>query len=193
MAKYKYIRVSTSGQNIDRQVEENVELVSDKCSGTIPFSEREGGNKLLDILVSGDELIVQSVDRLGRDKMDMLMVLDELRSRGVDVFVQNLGLHSFVEGKYNSVFDIITTLLSSLSEYEKEQINERTRQGIEVAKAQGKYRGRKKGTTISRDRFLESNKDLVRAVKKHPKLSLRELSALTGVSHMKVKKVREML
>lgn len=193
MTKYKYIRISTSSQNLSRQEEKGVVLVKDVCSGTIPFKERDGGKELLSKIKEGDELIVQSTCRLGRDKMDMLLVLEELKKRQVNIFIQNLGLNSFADGKFNPIFDIVTTLLSSLSSYEKEQIKERTTQGIAIAKLQGKYKGRKKGAVLSREQFFERNKEIIKAVKKHPSLSLRELAQMTNVSHSKIRKIREML
>lgn len=194
MKKYKYLRISSKTQNPSRQIDDNYELFMDICSGLVPFIDREKGAELLKTLEAGDTLIIESICRLGRHKMDMLYVLDELKKKQINVRVENLGIESILpNGKYNSVFDIITTLLSSISAYEKEQIAERTRQGIEIGKLEGKYKGRKKGSILNRTEFLERNKKSVQIISKHPNLSLRELSKLTGVSYGKVRKIKQLI
>lgn len=191
--KYKYIRTSTSKQNIGRQLEEGLVLIIDKVSGTVNFKEREGGKKLFQLLKEGDEVHISSIDRIGRDKMDMLNTLDEWKKMKVNVVVQNLGLSSIVDEKPNPIFDIVTSLLSSLAEYERNQIKERVQQGIALAKFKNKYKGRKLGSVIPRKEYLVKNQHLVKAIKKYPLLSLREIGKLTGVSHNKVRKVKGML
>lgn len=195
MRKFKYARVSSSTrQNTARQIDKDFEMYIDKCSGTIPFLQRPEASKLFNSLSYGDFIEIESVDRIGRDKMDMLSTLESFKELGVNVKIKNLGIESFPEeGKYNPIFDIVTSLLSALSTYEYEQIKERTEQGITIAKAQGKYKGRKKGTILSRDVFIERNKKSFLIIKKHPNLSLRELSALCEISHMKVKKLKDLL
>lgn len=194
MKKYKYLRISSKTQNLSRQIEDDVILFADICSGTVPFSEREKGSELLKVLEEGDELRISSIDRLGRNKMDMLNILDELKQKQVNVRVENLGIESILpNGKYNSVFDIITTLLSSISAYEKAQITERTKQGIEIAKLEGKYKGRAKGSVLNRTEFLNRNKKSVQIISKHPNLSLRELAKLTNISYGKVRKIKQLI
>lgn len=197
MRRFKYIRVSSGKtQNVARQLDNSCEMFIDKISGTIPFHERPQASKLLDALSEGDTLEIESVDRIGRTKIDMLNVLEELKNRKVIVYIKNLGIQSFLEsGKYNFVFDIISTLLSSLAEGELIMQKERVEQGVAIAKALGKYKGRRPNSSYTRSQYLERNAESVKIIKKHSGLglSLRELAKLTGVSHVKVKKIKEML
>lgn len=197
MRRYKYIRVSSEKtQNVARQIDENFEMYIDKCSGTIPFHERPEASKLMANLSERDYLEIESVDRIGRSKIDMINVLEELKNRNVVVHIKNLGIKSFLDsGKYNFVFDLISTLLSSLAESELVIQRERVSQGVAIAKAMGKYKGRKRNSSYTRSQYLERNANAVKIIKKHSGLglSLRELAKLTGVSHVKVKKIKEML
>ena len=195
MAEYNYIRVSTCSQNIARQVDGKYELFIDKVSGSVPFSKREKGAELLRILQPFDVLHISSIDRLGRDMIDILFVIKLLTDRKVNIRVANLSLDSLIKetGKENPVFKLIIAVLSVIAEQERKTILERQKQGIVIAKSQGKYRGRKRGTTYSRSVYLERNKEAVKVIKKHESLSLRALAKLTDLSVGKVSKIKSML
>ena len=78
--KVLYIRTSTIEQNSERQKQnkdETCKIIEDKCSGAIPFFEREGGKKILELTEKGviDEIIVHEIDRLGRNLLDILKTI----------------------------------------------------------------------------------------------------------------------
>lgn len=194
MKRYKYIRSSHSSQNNTYQKDVNFQMYIDVCSGTVPFIKREKGNQLMKVLKPHDYLAVESLDRLGRDSLDCLNILSILKERKVNVELLNLGLSSLLEnGKPNPAFEIVSSVLSVISEQTRNNILEAQKKGIKIAQAQNKYKGRKRGSVVPRSSYLEKNIESVKTIKKHPSLSLRELAKLTGVSHVKVKKIKAML
>lgn len=194
MKQYKYIRSSHHTQNNAYQKDDRFEMYIDVCSGIIPFANRKGGSELLQILQPNDYLAVESLDRLGRDSLDCLNTLSVLKERKVNVELLNLGLSSLLEnGRPNPAFEIVSSVLSVISEQTRNNILEAQKRGVAVARAQNKYKGRKVGSIIPRSIYLERNAETVKIIKKHPSLSLRELAKLSGVSHVKVKKIKAML
>ena len=194
MAKYKYIRSSTKTQNNQYQKNEEFVMFIDVVSGTVPFKERENGSKLLGIVKSGDTIQVENLDRCGRDALDVLTTLKFLKDKKVNVEIKNLGVCSLLEnGNSNPAFEIISNVLSIIHQQMRENLLEAQKKGVAVAKAKNLYKGRKKGTLIPRDKYLAQNKKSVSIIRKHPELSLRKLSTLCDISHLKVKKIKEML
>lgn len=195
MTKYKYIRSSHKTQNNQYQKSDEFVMFIDISSGTVPFANRISGSKLLDIVKEGDTVQVENLDRCGRDALDVLTTLKFFKEKQVNVEIKNLGVCSLLEnGKSNPAFEIISNVLSIINQQMRENLLEAQRKGIAVAKAKGDvYRGRLKGTVIPRDKYLAQNKKSVSIIRKHPELSLRKLSTLCNISHLKVKKIREML
>lgn len=197
--EYKYIRVSSKSQNVARQLDENYIQFIDVCSGTIPFLQRPNASELFDLLNEYDVLAVDSVDRLGRNKMDIINTLDQLKQKKVIVQIEDLGIASFTrlkesdEWKFNYVFDIITSLLSSMAEYSRVQIKDRTAQGIAIAKIEGKYEDRITRKPISDEKFKELNKMHFKKAKANIKMSSRDLGNLLKVSKNKALKIKKMI
>lgn len=193
--KAKYIRVSTTEQNIARQLDEDVKMYIDKVSGKLPFKERPSGIELLkDVekgLISGIEF--NAVERIGRNASDSLTIIDFLEKKKIQVHIKNLGISLFLEnGKKNPMFSVAVAVLSSLAQTEKENMEERQREGIEIAKIKGIYKGRKAGAVQTNEQLLERHADIVKHLK-IAKNSLREISLLTGKSVNTIQKVRKTL
>lgn len=139
--KVGYVRCSTSEQNDARQLkmmeEQNVEKVFvDKASGK--NIERLDFKAMMAFVRTGDTVIVESISRIARNTRDLLTIISNLTEKGVE----------FVSLKEN--IDTTTpygrfmlTVFGALAELERESILERQREGIEIAKAEGKYKGRK--------------------------------------------------
>lgn len=142
MSTYIYARVSTSSQNIDQQVallttKYNCDfIVSEIFTGST--LERPKFSKLVDQLTEGDTLIVKSIDRLGRQSLDIQQLIVKLTNRKVKVIVSDLdGMDlTSLAGK------IVLAVLSQIAEGERETMLERQAIGIARAKAEGKYKGR---------------------------------------------------
>ncbi len=195
MARYKYIRSSTKLQNNQYQKSDEHIMFIDFCSGATAFAERENGSKLLSVVKAGDTVQFESLDRGGRNALDLLNTLEFFKKKKVNVEIKNLGVCSMLEnGKSNPAFEIISSVLGIIHQQMRENLLEVQKKGIAVAKAKGDvYKGRKRGTVIPRDKYLAHNKKAVSIIKKHPDLSLRKLAILCDVSYGKVKKIKEML
>ncbi len=160
-----YTRVSTIEQSTDRQRlnEKDYNMViEDKCSGAIPFFEREGGKKILKLLNKKEitSISVWTIDRLGRDLRDIINTLHHLTERGIPVKFISQGLVTIDEnGKENPIGKMIISILGIVGEMEKSQIKERQREGIAIAKAKGTYQGRAKGAKEDLVSFLSKKKN----------------------------------
>ncbi len=137
-----YIRVSSVQQNTDRQLvgveryKDFIEKVSAKDT------ERPQLKAMLEHVREGDTVVVHSMDRLARNTKDLLDIVETLKAKGVSInFIkENL---SFTAGTDNSMSNLLLTMLGAVAQFERELMLERQREGIEAAKAQGKFKGRK--------------------------------------------------
>lgn len=197
--KARYIRISSSTQSSQRQLarqhpDERVYI--DVISGSIPFVERPAANELMQAISNGtiNQVSFSSIDRCGRNAFDIQFTLNWFMQSGCNVKIDNLGIESILpNGKPNSIFNLISSVLANVAEMEREAIRERQLEGIALAKAKGTYKGREKGSSISSDEFLKKYKKEAKLIQQHPELSLRKLEALTGVSMNTVKKINALL
>ena len=141
MSKIGYIRVSTEHQETARQQEimcanQVDRIFSEKLSGA--NTDRPQLRAMLDYVRKGDTLYVESISRLGRSTKDLLNIIDALTDKGVTLISHKEKIDTDTPaGKF------MLTVFAALSQLEREQLKQRQREGIEIAKAQGKYTGRK--------------------------------------------------
>ena len=141
MSKIGYIRVSTEHQETARQQEIMVNykvdrIFSEKLSGAT--ADRPQLKAMLDYVREGDTLYVESISRLGRSTRDLLNIIDTLTDKGVTLVSHKENIDTDTPtGKF------MLTVFAALSQLEREQLKQRQREGIEIAKTQGKYTGRK--------------------------------------------------
>lgn len=140
--KLGYIRVSTVDQNEGRQKvlmrEKEIEKVFlDKCSGK--DTNRPKLIELIEFAREGDIIYIESFSRLARSTKDLLELVENFKSKGVSLvsFKENLDT-STPTGK------LMLTMIGAIAEFERDCLLERQREGIALAKAEGKYKGRKK-------------------------------------------------
>lgn len=195
--KARYIRISSSTQNTIRQYQKQTpdELVYvDVISGAIPFNERPAAQELIKAIEDGiiDYLSCEAVDRLGRSAYDIQSTINYLNNKGVNLKIENLGVESFVKGKINSIFKMITDVLANVAQMEREASKERQAQGIAIALAQGKFKGRVKGSSIPESVVLGTYKNVVKELKLGGN-SLRKVAAICGVSLATVQKVKRII
>jgi DNA invertase Pin-like site-specific DNA recombinase len=192
-----YARVSSLDQKTDRQTVDAKSydlVIEDKCSGSIPFFEREGGKKIKLLVEKGCsmELEVKSLDRLGRSLLDILNTILFFNSHKISINFISQGLRTLNEkGEENPIAKMVYSILGVVAEMEKRNINERTREGIAIAKALGKYTGRKNGSKEDIHQFLSKpkNKKALDYVKKGYRNS--EISKITGMSINTIVKIRK--
>lgn len=190
----KYIRVSSKGQNEARQKDSSMIEYFDTISGVIPFTERPEAKRLLNDVRTGTikTIVVHSVDRLGRNAYDIQTTMELLNKEDVNLIVENLGLHSRINGKQNPIFKMICDLLANVSQIERESIKERIAEGIAIAKTKGKYKGRVKGITETNDDFLFKYKSEIKLIK-NESFSLSQLNKMTNLSINTIRKIKTML
>ena len=141
MSKIGYIRVSTEHQETTRQQEvlssyQVDRIFSEKLSGV--STDRPQLKAMLDYVREGDTLYVESISRLGRSAKDLLNIIDTLTDKKVTLISHKEKIDTDTPtGKF------MLTVFAALSQLEREQLKQRQREGIEIAKAQGKYTGRK--------------------------------------------------
>lgn len=195
MKTAKYIRVSTAEQNIERQSTVNHKQYIDKCSGSIPFNERPSAIKLLKDISDKkiDTLIVHSICRLGRNAFDIQTVLNMLSNLNINVYVENIGLYSMIDNKPNSIFKMITDVLSNVAEMERASLLERQKEGILIAKAKGTYKGRQLNTVESPQQFLSKYNQSHLELIKDKNYSIRKLASITNLSNNTIVKIRKFL
>jgi DNA invertase Pin-like site-specific DNA recombinase len=138
-----YIRVSSVDQNTSRQLA-GVDLervFEDRASGK--DTNRPALRECLAYLRDGDTLVCHSPDRLARNVEDLLRLVRELNARGVSIEFASGGL-SFPANGSNPASRLMLTVLGAVAEMERALLRERQREGIELAKAKGVYKGRKR-------------------------------------------------
>lgn len=190
--KVKYIRVSTTEQNTDRQEKFDGKVYIDEISGSTPFAERPQAKKLLsnkDIA----EVYVHSIDRLGRNTLDIMQTIQHFTSNGINVVSEKEGLNTIIDGKENPIAKMMIGILGTLAEFELSRAKERQAEGIANAKLKGVYSGRKVGTTESIDKFV--NKASTQAILKYLKQneSTKRTALLSKTSEGTVKKVKRLI
>ena len=152
---YYYARVSTTEQNLDRQLDifrslgaEDRDIITDKQSGK--DLDRPGYTALkTTILRPGDTLIIKSLDRLSRSKLDIKNELqyfkdNNIRIKIIDLPTTMLDLPEEQSWVIDMVNNILIEVLSSIAEQEYHTIHKRQSEGIAAAKAKGKHLGRPK-------------------------------------------------
>lgn len=186
MAEYAYIRVSSKDQNIARQVEAMLsigitkkQMYIDKQSGK-DFN-RKNYKKLVRKLKEGDELYIKSIDCLGRNYDEILDEWRNLtRNKNIDIIVLDFPLLDTrnrvngVTGKF--IADLVLQVLSYVAQVERENTKQRQAEGIKIAMKNGVSFGRPQ-------KEKPNNFDEVYILWKENKISLREASRRTGVSH----------
>jgi DNA invertase Pin-like site-specific DNA recombinase len=188
----KYIRVSTKEQNTDRQTDFNGLTYTDECSGSISFKDRTQAKKLLDNKEI-TELHVHSIDRLGRNTLDIMQTIQDFTSKGINVVSTKEGLQTLIDGKENPIAKMMIGILGTLAEFELSRIKERQAEGIAKKKAKGGYLGRSTGSKETLEVFMNkaSTKSILKYLKE--KESVRRTALLSKTSEGTVKKVKKML
>lgn len=150
MIRY-YVRVSTMEQKIDRQLVtyQNADFqYIDKMSGR--SKERPELQRLLSDLQAGDVVVVKSLDRLSRSTKDMLELVEVIKQKGAFLKILDMNVDTATP-----MGEFFLTIIAAIAQLERQTIRERTLEGVAIAKAAGKYKGRKKGSIELRGKPLE--------------------------------------
>ena len=147
--KIGYARVSSVDQNIHRQIEVLEVFGAEKI-----FREKQSGatvnnrivfKEVLDFVRSGDQLIVESIDRLGRNYDEVIETVNFLKKKEVQLIITSLPMMSEAIGNPlldKFMKDLIVQILAMIAEQERTEAKRRQAQGIAIAKSKGVYKGR---------------------------------------------------
>ena len=140
-----YIRVSSYDQNSERQLENQKldRVFSDKASGK--DTNRPELEELILFAREGDIIIIHSMDRLARNLDDLRKLVKEFTQKGISVFFVKEGLT--FNNEDSPISNLMLSVMGAFAEFERSIIKERQREGIEIAKRRGVYKGRKKSLT----------------------------------------------
>ena len=150
--KVGYVRVSTTEQNTSRQEKimadlEVEKVFIDKLSGK--NTQRPELKRKLEFVRAGDTVVVESYSRLARSTKDLLNLIDTLAEKDVNFISQKEKIDtSTPQGR------LMLTIFAGLAQFERECTLERQREGIAIAKSEGKYKGRKP-IQVDKEKFKE--------------------------------------
>ena len=184
---FAYCRVSTIEQTTENQILAicnsghkvlKSRVVSETVSGSCQAMQRSAFNNLIENkMESDDTLVVLKMDRLGRDMIDIMETLETLNDKGIHVISLDLGDIDLTSpaGKLQ------VQVMAAVAEFERNRIRERTREGLERAKAEGKKLGR---PAVSDERITQ--------VKKlRETMSIAETAKTMGISVATVKRLQK--
>jgi len=160
---FNYLRVSTVVQNTERQLLNipcDREFI-DKASGK--DANRPALIEMLGQLRAGDLVNVHSLDRAGRNTADILKLVEQIKEKGCSIRFHKENL--FFDGTKSDLYsDLMLTILSAFSQFERNILLERQREGIALAKEKGKYKG--KQPKLSDDQLKAMKVDFESGMKK---------------------------
>jgi DNA invertase Pin-like site-specific DNA recombinase len=156
MSLVGYARVSTEEQNLNRQIDALTKygvdkrlIYQEKITGT--KKDRQELNKMINSLENGDTVVIADLTRVSRSTKDLLEIIDKIKSKGASIkSIKDTWLDTTSENPYN---DFLLTVMSGLSQLERDLISQRTKEGLASAKARGRNGGRpskqnEKGETV---------------------------------------------
>ena len=194
-----YSRCSGVDQNISRQLTNSKDydyVLTDYCSGSIPLFERPQGSQLKKMIENGTlkRMDVHSIDRLGRDLLSTIQSWNWFTENNVIIECKNPTLRNINEdGTVDKFSELMLSILSTMSQFEKSLIRERQLEGIKIRKEKGLYGGRRIGTTDTTERFLKKKRsqDILNYLNKGT-YSYQEISLILSVSTTTVSKVKKL-
>jgi DNA invertase Pin-like site-specific DNA recombinase len=150
---YTYIRVSTQEQNLENQrkcisdLYKVDEFIEEKRSGTIDYLRRDLGG-LIKRLNKGDTVIATEISRFGRSMSMIFKIMTELKDKGIRVIAIKNNFDLNPSKKNDIVANVLMFAFGLSAQIERNLISERTKQGLAVAKQNGKRIGRQKGDVV---------------------------------------------
>lgn len=140
-----YARVSTEGQNLDRQIDMLVDvgvdernIYQEKITGT--KTDRPALNDMIDNLKANDVVVIADLTRVSRSTKDLLMIVDKIKLKGASIkSIKDTWLDTTSDNPYNS---FLLTVMSGMAQLERDLISQRTKEGLKSAKARGRNGGR---------------------------------------------------
>lgn len=171
--KIGYARVSTQDQNLDRQLDQLngagcEDIFQEKITGT--KKDRPEFEKLLEKVRQGDTVVISELTRLSRSTKDLFEIVEQFQQKGVDI-------KSLKESWLDTTTPtgkLMFTIMAGLSQFERDLISQRTKEGLSSARLRGRVGGRpsKDDKSIEKAIKLYDSKDY----------TVKEIKEMTGVS-----------
>ena len=199
-----YSRVSTQGQDFNRQIDElrayaisqswTVDAIfAEKISGAKKNDERLELSRMMDYIEAHqvDKVLIWELSRLGRNTIEVLKTIELLNEAKVSLFIKNYNIETLdADGKPNVMAQFLITILAEIARMERSTIKERMDSGYKQFRSLGGKVGRKEGYTKSSDMYRNEYSDIIRLLKKG--LSLRNVAKLTNHSLNTVSKCKRL-
>ena len=197
-----YARVSTQGQDYQRQLSElreyasrmNYEIVrefSEKISGAKSVAERQALTELLDYAAANriDKVLVYECSRISRRAIDFLQVIEQLTQMKVSVYILQNGLETLMaDGSVNPIAQLVLGIIGQFNSMERSLIRSRMSSGYQHFRSNGGKVGRKKGYKKSDEQMRQQYNKELSLLKKG--LSLRNIQAITSTSINTLRKLK---
>ena len=197
-----YARVSTQGQDYQRQLNElreyasrmNYEIVrefSEKISGAKSVAERQALTELLDYAAANriDKVLVYECSRISRRAIDFLQVIEQLTQMKVSVYILQNGLETLMaDGSVNPIAQLVLGIIGQFNSMERSLIRSRMSSGYQHFRSNGGKVGRKEGYKKSDEQMKEQYSKELSLLKKG--LSLRNIQTITGTSVNTLRKLK---
>lgn len=200
-----YARVSTAGQDYDRQLAElkeyasgmNYEVVhvfAEKISGAKKVAEREALTDLLKYVEENevDKVLIYECSRLSRRAVDFLQVIEHLTERRVSVYIHQNGLETLLpNGSPNPIAQLVLGILAQFNSMERYLIRSRMESGFNHFRQNGGKVGRKVGYRKSSDEMKTQYSKEIQLIKKG--ISLRNIAAICGTSVNTLQRIKKII
>ena len=197
-----YARVSTQGQDYQRQLNElreyasrmNYEVVrefSEKISGAKSVAERQALTELLDYAAANriDKVLVYECSRISRRAIDFLQVIEQLTQMKVSVYILQNGLETLMaDGSVNPIAQLVLGIIGQFNSMERSLIRSRMSSGYQHFRSNGGKVGRKEGYKKSDEQMRQQYNKELSLLKRG--LSLRNIQAITGTSINTLRKLK---
>ena len=200
-----FARVSTSIQEYDRQVNELTALAQrngwsieavfcEKISGAKKNADRKELSRMVEYIQTHniDKVAVLSLDRLGRDTLQVLEVIELFNRLGISLYIKNYGIETLTaNGEVNPMSQFLITILAEVARMERKTIRERVESGYKNYRANGGKVGRKEGYRKSEADMREQYAEEIRLLRKG--ISLRNIAKITGTSVNTIRKCQSFI
>ena len=182
MRKIGYVRVSSQDQNQERQIQQLNEIGMDiiyqeKVSGA--NMNRDQLQKMLNELDAGDIIYVTDLTRITRSTRDLFLLIDHIKSKNVDlVSLKDTWLDLSEDNPYSQ---FLITVMAGVNQLERDLIRMRQREGIEIAKKEGKFKGRVK-------KYHKEHSGMNYAIKLYSEgnMTVRQICNITNISRSSI-------
>jgi DNA invertase Pin-like site-specific DNA recombinase len=199
------VRVSTVKQETARQISELqqyavskdyevLDICQETISGTAGDDRRHGLRRAEQLAREGKikKVLVHEISRIARRNSVAHRFVETLEDYGVSLYWHAQGVETLLpNGKRNPAAGIMLALLAEIARNESETLRDRIKSGLALARERGVVLGRRKGTTLSREQFLQKHKDIVRQLKAHQ--SLRNTAKIVDKGISTVQRVKVVL